>query len=162
MKEFSIERINAHSPYLVEKGENYSFFIRTKNDVLIRIGFSKDESIWSDGAYEMYLLNLNGKPSPRDLKLRDTVLCIVEEFFISNASILIYSFETRDNRQSLRNKLFFSWFFKNDYIKCNCIIKTSIIETIVVQKSNPQYESIINDFDRYLSYFGQKSVGAGL
>lgn len=158
MKKLSVRRINAHSPYLVKMEDANSFCFITDNDVHYQVTLSKDESIWSDGAVELHLYKLNDKPSPHDRKLRDTILCIAEEFFVSNSSgILLYTFDVRDNRQYTRNQLFYRWFFDSENLKTNCVIRTSLIEAIIVQRSNPNFKSIISDFDRYLSYFGLKA-----
>lgn len=71
MKELNLGRINYHSPYQVIDNGKGNFFFRTDYNVLYRISFSEDYTIWNEGAYEFGIYNINGKPSPNDRKLRD-------------------------------------------------------------------------------------------
>ena len=68
--------------------------------------------------------------SPNDMKVRDTIFLIIEEFFASNPNILLYQCETGDNRQAMRDRLFLRW-FKNYEHNDRFYIKVS---TIVAEK----------------------------
>ena len=56
------------------------------------------------------LLPIMKEKSPRTPKVRETVLAIIEEFFIKNQAALLYICETGDGMQKTRNRLFRSWF----------------------------------------------------
>ena len=63
----------------------------------------------------------------------------------------------------MRARLFTKWF--NEYDKCERFcIKVSVLRdeevdnyiAIIVQKSNPKLESILQDFDNFIGFFGTK------
>lgn len=54
--------------------------------------------------------NVNKIPSPRDLKMRDTVMLIIENFFNMNEAALLYICESGDGKQHMRSRLFEYWF----------------------------------------------------
>ena len=95
--------------------------------------------------------------------MRETVFCIIEEFFAQNPEIFLYQCETGDNRQAMRDRLFLRWFSEYEhsdhyYIKVAEIIaeKVSNFAAVIVQKNNPELERIINDFDNFVGFFQQK------
>lgn len=158
MKQLSIEVINQHSPYIVWTEGVGKYYFETEAGILYQIGFDLEQSIWEDGAYEFGIRNVSGIPSMRDVNLKRTILCIVEEFFRQNPEILLYLCETGDGHQSARSRLFLHWF--NDYEQKNrYYIKTVRIKaeridhyaSIIVQRSNPSLEKIIGDFERMVS-----------
>ena len=63
-----------------------------------------------ENAYQFLILNKNSKSSPSDKKLKDTIMAIIEAFFIRNPYILLYICETGDRKQAARNRLFVRWF----------------------------------------------------
>lgn len=69
-----------------------------------------NQSIWENGAYEFGIYNDNGKTSPNDIKVKQTIISVIEEFFINNPDILLYQCETGDNKQNARQRLFYKWF----------------------------------------------------
>lgn len=86
MHSLNLKRINEKAPYLVtlnENDETYTFV--TESGVEYSIGFMPDDLLQSDESYEFVIANLNDKKSPRDKKVKDTVVTIVEEFFNSNS-----------------------------------------------------------------------------
>lgn len=165
MQVFDITRLNFHSPYKVW-GENGSYRFLTDYGVQYRIEFVENQNIWEDEkAYEFGILNENNKNSPNDPKVRETVQCIIEEFFLTNPDILLYQCETGDNRQAMRARLFTKWFNEYDKHERFCV-KVSVLHdeevdnyiAIIVQKSNPKIKSILHDFDEFIGFFGTKPV----
>ena len=59
-----------------------------------------------EDAYQLIIANVNHRSSPRDAKVRDTVIGIVDEFFRKNNTTLLYICETGDSKQSMRSRLF--------------------------------------------------------
>lgn len=53
---------------------------------------------------------MNHRKSPRDYKLRDSILTLLYEFFRNREAVMLYLCETGDNRQGHRNRLFASWY----------------------------------------------------
>ena len=163
MNLLDLNRLNLKSPYSVWQVSLCNYGFKTDFGVLYRINFSADQTIWEEGAYEFSVLNENKLHSPNDGKVRETVFCIIEEFFHSNQDILLYQCETGDNRQATRDRLFLRWF--NSYENSNkYYVKVSSIQAedqdnyfaIIVQKDNPNLEMIIHDFDSFVGFFNQK------
>ena len=74
------------------------------------IGFMPDDLIQSDESYEFIIGNLNGVKSPRDKKVKATVIAIVEEFFNANKATMLFLCSTSDGKQLMRGRLFKNWF----------------------------------------------------
>lgn len=75
----------------------------------------------------------------------------------------MYQCETGDDRQAMRARLFKRWF--NDYVFAErYYVKVSVLRddeiynyiALIVQKSNPKLESIIQDFDEFIGFLGVK------
>ena len=164
MQQFNLSRLNIFSPYSVWQNSNDSYKFKTDYGVVFRVVFSKNDNIWQDDvAYEFGLFNENALVSPNDPKVKKTILCIIEEFFLCNPDILLYQCETGDNRQAIRARLFNRWFNENGIAE-HYFIKTSVLRdndidnyiALIVQKSNPKIESIVRDFDEFIGFFGTK------
>lgn len=163
MNALNIKLINIQSLYEVWQTTEGDYNFETDYCVLYRISFRAEQTIWEDGAYEFSIINQNRKSSPDDKNVRDTVFCIIEEFFNSNPEILLYQCETGDNRQAMRERLFLRWFkeYKHSYkyyIKVSEIIAEDVANytAVIVQKDNPNLESIIKDFDDFVGFFQNK------
>ena len=163
MKPLNLDRLNIRSPYSVWQISAQCYGFKTDYDVLYRLCFTDDATIWEEGAYEFCILNENSRPSPNDPNVKETVLCIIEEFFRLNPDILLYQCETGDNRQAMRERLFLRWFREYDrsdryYIKVSEIIaeKVANYTAMIVQKDNPHLDEIIRDFDEFVGFFKNK------
>lgn len=96
MQAFNLTRLNFHSPCKVWI-DNGSYKFLTDYGVQYRIEFVENNNIWEDEkAYEFGILNENKKNSPNDSKVKETIQCIIEEFFLTNPDILLYQCETGD------------------------------------------------------------------
>ena len=81
MKPLLLDEINASAPYEVywhEKSRTYRF--KSDFGVVLAIGFDDDDIIENAESYVFSIINVNKIPSPRDLKMRDTVMLIIENF----------------------------------------------------------------------------------
>ncbi|MBR6030566.1 MAG: hypothetical protein IKP36_01215 [Bacteroidaceae bacterium] len=110
MKSLDLTRINRLAPYKVWTDDERNYYVETSRGQIFVIGFMDDYSIWDKGAYQFTITNRSKQPSPLDLKLRATILCIVEAFFTANPDILLYICETGDGKQAFRSRLFVRWF----------------------------------------------------
>ena len=61
MNALNIARINERVPYEVWQTSEGDFNFLTEFDVLYRISFRIEQTIWDDGAYEFSITNLNQK-----------------------------------------------------------------------------------------------------
>lgn len=163
MHAFNLTRLNFYSPYKVWI-DNGSYKFLTDYGVQYRIEFVENNNIWEEEkAYEFGILNENNKNSPNDSKVKATIQCIIEEFFLTNPDILLYQCETGDSRQAMRARLFTRWFNEFDKRDRFCV-KVSVLRdeevdnyiAIIVQKSNPKLNDILRDFDEFIGFFDRK------
>lgn len=77
----SLQSINDSAPYAVEslRPNYYEFF--TEKGTHYAIGFEEDDVLLSYPAYQLIIANINHNKSPRDSKVRDTIVAIVDDFF---------------------------------------------------------------------------------
>lgn len=162
MQTFNLTRLNLHSPYKIWLEEDAYKFI-TDFGVQYRMEFVPNQDIWKNGAYEFGILNENQKNSPNDIKVKKTVQCVIEEFFLTNPDILLYQCETGDNRQAMRARLFTKWFQEYTFHD-RFYVKVSVLKdeesdnyiALIVQKNNPSLDSIKQTFDNFIGFFSQK------
>lgn len=165
MRRLNLDRLNLVSPYTFWPMEGDSYGFKTDYGVVYRVGFYKNDTIWADNTYEFGINNENHKTSPNDVKVKETILSIIEEFFKSNPSVLLYQCETGDNRQAMRARLFAKWF--NDYgLKDNFVVKAAILKDenvdnyfgIIIEKSNPRLDLYLKEFESFVQFFSVKPV----
>ena len=155
MKKLNLLSINSRAPYHVQqRGNEGRYDFKTDHGVHYIIDFMEDDLLQSAVAYQLSIINVNHVNAPRDIKVRDTIIAVVDSFFEQNKTALLYICETSDGRQSLRNRLFMSWFesdeHKNDFV----IITTDIIDAegvynyaaIIVPLDAPKFEEIIKEY----------------
>ena len=99
MNPLDLTRICRLAPYKVWTEDGRDYYVETSRGQIFDIGFMDDYSIWPTGAYQFTINNQSHQPSPLDLKLRDTILLLIEAFFAANPDILLYICETGDGRQ---------------------------------------------------------------
>lgn len=103
MQSLSLEHINEKSSYQVEPTDKVGFYqFFTDGGVHYFIGFMEDDVLFVKNSYQLIIANLNNHKSPRDSKVRDTIVSIVDEFFNRNNSTLLYICETGDDKQRMR------------------------------------------------------------
>ncbi|MBQ0073926.1 MAG: hypothetical protein KBT34_07005 [Prevotella sp.] len=130
-----VDKINQHSPYKVyatSRTSTLEFF--TDYDVHYAIDFIEDDLIQSAKVYQFGIANVDNVKSPRDWKVRDTIISIIENFFLENQRALLYICETGDGKQSMRSRLFRSWY------------DSSVLrdEIVFLSASIPDEEGIVN------------------
>jgi hypothetical protein len=118
-----------------------------------------EHSFVLSGGYQ-FCINVEGAGrTPGDMKLRQTVFAIIEEFFEANGSeVMLYLCETGDEKEGLRNRLFIRWF--NTYEHRDLyIIRTAEGKLDGVQnftalfsrKDNPRLEELLAEFEETIS-----------
>lgn len=163
MNSLNLNRLNIHAPYSVWEIRPQTYGFKTDYGVLYKIEFSDNDLIWQEGAYEFGISNENNVSSPNDMKVKDTVVAIIIEFFTCNPDILLYQCETGDNKQDARGRLFLRWFNGNKFKKLFHISTTLIVAeginnyaAMIVQKSNPNLQTIIDEFDNFVGILSDK------
>lgn len=153
-----ISAVNMTAPYSIWAESTNYYYFKTEHGVLYKVGFMDDDTIWEKGAYQFIIANENNVQSPNDPKVRETVFCVIEAFFRSNPEILLYLCETGDGKQAMRNRLFVRWFNKyanhQQYYLDTVEITAEGVDNfaaIIVQRNNPQFEQIINEFNEVVA-----------
>lgn len=159
MNPLNLTRLNLRSPYMVWESES-GFSFKTDSDIYYSVEFDREDSGLDIVAYWFNLINISQKNSHNDEKIQRTVICIIEEFFRQNPDILLYMCDTADNQQAMRARLFIRWF--NHYQGHDqFVIRTATVEgdeesnyvALIVQKSHPALESILQLFDSEIGLF---------
>lgn len=153
MKALPIEEINTISPYKVEYGGNDDYVFITDNEIIYNISFMEDMQIAGCQTYQFSIRRLTDISKGHDLKVKSTIIAILESFFSVNHDVLIYICDDSDGREAMRNRLFAKWF--KDYDENNRFtVKTAnaIVEgkgfytAIIVENSHPKLRDIIWEF----------------
>lgn len=158
MRPLNLTRININSPYKVWfEDEEYRFI--TDSNILYAMVFDPD-ILFSYPFYWFNLTNRGGIKYPNDLKLQKTIVCVIEEFFMTNQNMLLYMCDTANGQQAMRSRLFVRWF--NNYSKNkDFVIRSTIVNdngednfiSIIIKRTHPQFKEIIHQFDRQISMF---------
>ena len=165
MNQLSLTRINAKAPYRVVASQEANVFpFISESGVKFAICFDESIMLTTIDTYELTIANANNRPSPRDVNMRETIACIVEEFFRVNELGLLYICETGDNKQSMRNRLFTAWFDyfnqKNEYeIISESLQDDEGIENfaaLILRKDNPNFDAYIKEFCSTADFFKDK------
>lgn len=159
MNQLDLTRLNFRSPYQVWEGERgYSF--KTDHGIFYTVEFDSEESGLDIIAYWFNLTNNSHKSSPNDVKIRDTVFCVIEEFFRVNPEILLYMCESGDGHQAMSARLFLRWF--NQYNKNGQFyIRTAEVKNgkitdyvaLIIQRTHPAFDDIVELFDSEITMF---------
>lgn len=155
VENLSLDSINASSPYRVrvaDAKDTLSFI--TDYDAEIFVTFEKDDLLHEGLVYQFGISNPKGVKSPRDPKVRDTILVIVEEFFAKNKAALLYICDTGGGKQEMRSRLFRYWFGlygeREEYV----FLPQTVVDeegnenyaALIIRKDNPQFADLVSEF----------------
>lgn len=165
MNALSLNRINEFSPYTITEGDatgTFRFF--SEKGVHYAIDFIPDDLIITGESYQLIIANLNNVKSPRDAKVRDSILAIVDEFFNKNQSTLLYICETGDGKQGMRSRLFEYWFETYRYKAQFTMLTSSIVDeegivnfaTLIIRNDNPLLTEIVTEFSGAVQLLSQR------
>lgn len=156
--------INSKAPYQVKViGKSRAVFT-TDYGVLYIICFDEDDTSMSRTTYQFVILNANNKQSPRDSKLRDTIIAIVEDFFNSNNEVMLYICETGDGKQAMRSRLFNYWFSafinRGKYTMLQSSVKDEEgidnFFAIICRNDYPEAKQVVSEFYDTVFLFNNK------
>lgn len=161
----SLQNINRKSPYkvwLIE--ETMSLRFESDYGIIFSVDFDRDDFIQSGESYMFSLTNISKKSSPRDYKVKDTVLVIVEEFFKENEAALLYLCETGDGKQRMRSRLFEFWFasylHKDEYLILPFTLEdeegVENFAALIIRKDNPEFVDVVTEFTNTVNMFRVK------
>lgn len=162
MRVLDIGRLQITSPYaVVKQGDEYLF--RTDSDILYAVSFQPYDGISGITAYWFDLSNRSHLPSPNDKIVRETIICMIEEFFHQNPDILLYMCDNANDQQSQRARLFLRWFNgaeqKKKYDIRTALLTEDGIDSyiaLIIQRSHPQYDDILYVFDTEIALFNEQ------
>ncbi len=161
----SLSKINASAPYLVNiAAETDSLSFITDYGAEIFVTFEKDDLLHSGLVYQFGISNPKGVRSPRDSKVRKTILAIVEEFFEKYEAAFLYICETGDGMQKMRNRLFQYWFgIYGDHEEYVFLPQTIYDEegndnyaALIIRKDNPQFAELVSEFMNTVNLLNMK------
>lgn len=160
MNRLEIAFINVFSPYKVWYRGDILFF-ETDKGCRYSITF-EDEDFFHIKAYWFNLTNHNHIASPNDVKIMQTVFCVIDEFFRVNPDILLYMCSTAGEQQAQRARLFSYWFNKAGQQE-RFYFKTTEVKgeepgtkeyvAIIIPRNHPQAIEILAKFDDETSMF---------
>lgn len=165
MNALSLKHINDIAPYEVRESATEGFFeFFTLHDVHYSVGFMDDDLLMEEDAYQLIIANVNHRASPRDAKVRDTIISIVDEFFNSNNTTLLYICETGDGKQSMRSRLFQYWFASYQRKALFTMLSSSIVDadgvinyaTLILRNDNPRFTQVVEEYTKSIQLLSQK------
>ena len=164
MNSLSLHAVNASSSYEVSAVNDgcYQFF--TDYGVHCTVEFVLDDSLLSHETYHLVIVNVNHQKSPSDVKVRDNIIAIIDEFFVENNTTLLYICETGDKKQALRNRLFERWFSTYERKAQYTFVASSLKDdegienyaAIIVRNDNPDLSAIVAEFTTTISLLSTK------
>ena len=165
METLLLGRINRCSAYVVWP-EIDGFHFRTDHGLEMSVSFDRDSFMEGIIAYWFNLTNRSNAPSPNDPKVQQTIVCIIEEFFRVNPSVLLYMCDTANSQQAARSRLFLRWFHEADK-RGRYVIKSAMIRdeeqenyiALIIQRSNPDHDAIVQFFDEEVQLFKANKPG---
>ncbi|MBQ7665045.1 MAG: hypothetical protein IJS43_07490 [Bacteroidaceae bacterium] len=124
----------------------------------------KDDGLMQTEAYHLIIVNVDNRKSPNDVKVKDTILAVIEEFFDKNIASLLYICETGDGKQSFRSRLFERWFSTYDKKANYTSMTSSVVDedgmanfaTIIIRNDNPHLFDIVAEFTSTIQMLSQK------
>ena len=160
MNRLEIAFINVFSPYKVwNRGE--VLYFETDKGCRYAIDFEIEEHPLFQ-AYWFNLTNLDHIASPNDIKIMQTVFCVIDEFFRTNPVILLYMCSTAGEQQAQRARLFSYWFNKagqqERYYFRTVEVKgeepgTKEYIAIIIPRNHPKAEEVLAAFDKETGMF---------
>ena len=117
-----------------------------------------DDLIRSDESYEFIIGNLNGVKSPRDKKVKATVIAIVEEFFNANKATMLFLCSTSDGKQLMRGR------YRNRFTMVTSTLLDEYgidnVASVIIRNDNPNLGKVLAEFGETIEMFSHKpSIG---
>lgn len=165
MTELSLHSINTKSPYKVERGDSVGMFKFTSDSgITFGVAFEEDHLLHTTESYQFAITNyVNGK-SPRDFKVRETVIAVVTEFFAKNQAALLYICETGDGMQKMRNRLFHFWFSlygeNEDYLFLPMTVfdedDNENYTALIIRRDHPRFNDAVSEYTNTVNVLNDK------
>ena len=129
-------------------------FFQTEGGIHYTISFEAESPIGGCDTFQFIIEKMESVRSEYDSKVEQTILAIINEFFVEHLNVLLYLCDDSDGREANRNRLFLTWFKKNaDPERFTIRTANAIVEgkgfyaAIIVENRNPMLEAIVDDFE---------------
>ncbi|MBQ7150592.1 MAG: hypothetical protein IJS06_06500 [Prevotella sp.] len=150
----SLDSINRQDVYYVMISPQGGYIFETEKGIHYTISFEEESSFGGCGTYQFIIEKRERTRSAHDPKVEQTILAILNQFFVEHLDVLLYLCDDSDGREVNRNRLFLTW-FKKHAAPDRFAIRTAsaIVEgkgfyaAIIVENRNPLLETIIADFE---------------
>ncbi len=159
MNALNLDRLNTVAPYMVIPYHD-EYLFRSDYGIEYVVGFKTEDIFNPISAYWFDLSNRSQKASPNDAKVRETVICIILEFFNENPDIMLYMCDSANDQQAQRNRLFLRWFSgakqsQKFFIKTDVIVDEGIENfiAIIVPRNHVYLEQIISRYNAEIEMF---------
>ena len=165
MVELSLDRINAVAPYQVQLDSRTGLYKFVSDyQVWFSVAFEENDLLQSGESYQFALTNYEGKKSPRDNKVRITILAIIGEFFAKNEAALLYICETGDGVQKMRNRLFHFWFGvyaeHDEFLFLPQVVydeeDNENYAALIIRRDNPKFNDLVTEFTNTITLLNTK------
>ena len=162
MKQLSLTSINSKAPLEVSLTLSGAFSFGTEKNEYI-VAFVEDQTILDDGVYQFFIENVDKTKNTLSTKVFQTIIAIIEEFFVANDSAMLYICDVSDGKQSARDRLFAMWFNsyegKFNYTLSRVSIQIEGVDyyaSLLISNSNPSYTEVLSAFNAFVSGFASK------
>ena len=99
--------------------------------------------------------------SPRDKKVKATVIAIVEEFFNANKATMLFLSSTSDGKQLMRGRLFKNWFDTYKYRNRFTMVTSTLLDeygidnvaSVIIRNDNPNLGKVLAEFGETIEMF---------
>ena len=165
MVELSLDRINAVAPYQVQLDSRTGLYKFVSDyQVWFSVAFEENDLLQSGESYQFALTNYEGKKSPRDNKVRITILAIIGEFFAKNEAALLYICETGAGMQKMRNRLFHFWFGvyaeHDEFLFLPQVVydeeDNENYAALIIRRDNPKFNDLVTEFTNTITLLNTK------
>lgn len=166
MVTINLERVNAVADYTMKPAPyaKLSYMLTTDYGVNYSISFMPSDLMPDTEAYEFAISNTNHRKSPRDPKLRQTILALIYEFFRNRSAIMLYLCETGDNRQKHRSRLFESWYRASGQQTTFAYLAAELPDeygisnyvALILRPDHPRFAAIAQQFSDTIELFREK------
>lgn len=156
---------NSLNPYILTlTSANGAYTFQTENGVSYTVDF-EDASYYIEGLSPLYQFSFYPKDfvgskqkSKMDVRVRDTILTLLNEFFDDSSRSLLFICESLDSRGKARFKLFDNWFKQfagNALEKYDKEIEVEVTSTIVygsliIHKNNTDKDLIFQKLEEII------------
>ena len=148
MVELSLDKINAVAPYQVQL-DNTTGLYKFVSDYQVgfSVAFEENDLLLSGESYQFALTNYEGKKSPRDNKVRTTILA-----------------ETGDGLQKMRSRLFHFWFGvyaeHDEFLFLPQVVydeeDNENYAALIIRRDNPKFNDLVTEFTNTITLLNTK------